>query len=353
MPQLILTQNALAKLANAQQTGVQVKLSQFELTNSADATLEIKGDNLYKGGISSISNENATTLRVKCLMPAGLAINDVVQKCYLYDEQGDVFAYGPINSFKYTQDANIEAEINIYLTFSGSDMASVSLIVPSDSFVDFKTFNEHQHDERYYLKSEIDNKAYGYPYWRLSRNQLGTITNGRLDYFVINPNITISFEIYKTIHSDVPWENRDAEEQEILTAMGRYGQRYFYPPYFNIVRVRWSGVIDNNYTVEKYWLFYWFINYHNFVTVGCYSKLINGGISINNGAYFEGITDKWGLCGVTYSLEDTSYIHPHPYPSSESGEILFCMLANVAGRFPLDRANPRWGYLPYLEHLED
>ncbi|WP_116963096.1 hypothetical protein [Fastidiosibacter lacustris] len=152
MPQLILTQNALAKLANAQQTGVQVKLSQFELTNSADATLEIKGNNLYKGGISSISNENATTLRVKCLMPAGLAINDVVQKCYLYDEQGDVFAYGPINSFKYTQDANIEAEINIYLTFSDSDMASVSLIVPSDSFVDFKTFNEHQHDERYVNK---------------------------------------------------------------------------------------------------------------------------------------------------------------------------------------------------------
>ncbi|WP_440681956.1 hypothetical protein [Cysteiniphilum halobium] len=351
MPQLTLTKSALAKLATAQQTGVQIKLGQFEVTNSADASLEATGDSLYKGGISSIANENATTLRVKCLMPAGLNINDVVQKCYVYDEQNDVFAYGLINSFKYTQAANIEAEINIYLTFS--EAGSVSLTVPSDSFVDYKTFNEHQHDERYYQKSEVDNKAYGYPYWRLSRNQLGTITNGALDHFVINPNITISFEIYKTIHSDVPWENRDAEEQEILTAMGRHGQRYFAPNYFHIVRIRWSGATPGDTSTGKYWLFYQYINYHNFVTTACYAKLVSGGIEVNGGNYFEGVNSQWGICGVTLDLQGASYHHPHPYPSSASGEVLFCMLANVAGCFPLDRNNPKWGYLPYLERLED
>ncbi|WP_395947686.1 hypothetical protein [Caedibacter taeniospiralis] len=351
MPQLTLTQAALLKLASAQQTGVQIRLSQFELTNSADGKLEVKGDCLYKAGISSIGNENATTVRVKCLMPAGLTINAVVQKCYVYDEQGDIFAYGLINSFKYTQIDNIEMELNIYLSFS--ETASVSLTVPSDSFVDYKTFNEHNHDERYYLKSEIDTKAYEQPFWRLSRNQLGTVTGGSMDHFIKNPNITISFEIYKTIHSDVPWENRDAEEQEILTAMGRHGQRYFAPSYFNIVRVRWSGAIPMDISTGKYWLFYQFINYHNWVTIGCYAKLINGGITTNGGFPFEGITDQWGLCGSTASLEANSYTHSHAYPSSESGEILFCMLASVAGRFPLDKANPRWGYVPYLERLED
>ena len=152
MPQLTLTENALAKLATAQQTGVQIKLGQFELTNSEDDTQESMGVSLYKDGISSITNENTTTLRVKCLMPAGLAINDVVQKCYLYDDQNDIFAYGLINSFKYTQAANIEAEINIYLAFS--ETASVSLVVPSDSFVDSKTFIEHKHDERYVKKGQ-------------------------------------------------------------------------------------------------------------------------------------------------------------------------------------------------------
>ena len=250
MPTIQLTPKALQKVANAQKTGKTVQLISFKLTNSTTDDLTTLGGIIYQANISKISNENATTLKVLCLMPLDLNIDDVVSKCFLYDSDGDIFAAGLINSFKYTKSANIEAVINIYMSFS--ETQAMSLTVESDSFVDHKTFDVHNHDQRYYTKQEIDEQGYQMPFYSMFDGQLGTITDGKLDGFDHNPNVTTNFELYKSILAGIDWDKRDAEEQEILTAMGFNGLRDFAPYQINIIKMTWAGSNHQDHSLGKY-----------------------------------------------------------------------------------------------------
>jgi hypothetical protein len=155
MAQLTITDAAIAKIAQAQQQGIQVKLKTFELSNEPNNSIA-KGNLLFTGEISNIKadDDNPNTLIAKCLLPSGLPIEDVIHKCFIYDEANGLFAYGRINSFVYSNNSNLEAEINIFLTFSG--MSSVQLAAPVGAYVDVNTFNTHNHDYRYYLKSYLD-----------------------------------------------------------------------------------------------------------------------------------------------------------------------------------------------------
>ncbi len=203
---------------------------------------------------------------------------------------------------------------------------------------------EEQAKNKRAFEESLNEHLYQMPFFRLSPNQLGAVSNDLLDGFTINTNgISIAFSTYKTIHSNVAWEDRDSEEREILTAMGRLGQRHFAPAPLYVVRMTWNNADIGG---SGYWAFYHYINYHNWVTHASYAKLISGKIEES---YFKGITDQWGLCGAAQSLEANSYTHPHPYIKSTSGEVLFTMLASVAGKFPLDREKPKWGFIPLSE----
>lgn len=155
MAQLTITATGLAKAAEAQQTGTQVKLERFKLSNSPSNDDEM-GTVLFESVISKIEldPDNADTVIAKCLLPSGLQVEDVFHKCFIYDAEGDLFAYGRINSFAYTMRADLEAEINIYLTFSAAD--SIRLAAPVEAYVDVETFEAHQHDERYHLKDYLN-----------------------------------------------------------------------------------------------------------------------------------------------------------------------------------------------------
>ncbi|MCF6777397.1 hypothetical protein L3V83_12570 [Thiotrichales bacterium 19X7-9] len=183
------------------------------------------------------------------------------------------------------------------------------------------------------------------PYWRLSRNQLGQVTDGNLNYFSKVNDCEVTFEVYRTIKTGIPWENRDQEEQEILTAMGKSGITYTQPE-FNVVKMNWI----NKATDDAARTFLQQVIYHTWVTHGCYAKLINGVI---RGSYFDGITSEWGICGSSILLKSSSYATPHPYAETDTGEVLFCMLGTIAGRFPISRSKPMWGFIPYVQQIED
>lgn len=198
-------------------------------------------------------------------------------------------------------------------------------------------------------KIEIWELSAKFPYYRLGRNQLGSVSNGLLNYFyAITADCDVHFEVHRTVKSDIPWAERDEDEQALLTAMGKSGARYTLPQ-FNVVRVTWKrkpGISLGRLFVQQ-------IIYHSWITSGCYAKLISGAISDKNGGYFQGITHEWGLCGYSVMLNSTSYTNPHPYAASDTGEVLFCLLGSIAGYLPIDRNNPRWGYFPYMQTIQD
>lgn len=183
------------------------------------------------------------------------------------------------------------------------------------------------------------------PFWRLSKNQIGNVSPGSFD---ANPAVKTDFSIYRTIKSGIPWDQRDSEEKEILTAMGLKNQQYFYPWTINIVKFKWSGVKPGDFSTNKYWVFRYVVNYKSAMTVGSYAKLITGKV---NSAIFTGINDHWGLCGTSYSWS-FGYAHFDIDPLTESGELLFALPGVVAGKFLLDRNNPTWGYFPYLKDAD-
>ncbi|WP_440994778.1 hypothetical protein [Cysteiniphilum litorale] len=205
--------------------------------------------------------------------------------------------------------------------------------------------NRIQDELKSYYNSELNKN----PFYRLSKNQMGNLKNSMLEHYDICPmDVDLTFEIRRTIKTDVLWENRDEEEKQILTAMGRANQRYFQPSSFNIVSMKWrnaSKSIARTGNDIHARIFHQFVNYHKWITVASYAKLISGKIV---GFYFEGVNENWSLCGVNLDLSAHSYTHTHPYALTDTGEIWFALPAVVAGYFPLSKDNPQWGYFPKL-----
>lgn len=150
----------------------------------------------------------------------------------------------------------------------------------------------------------------------------------------------VKFEIYKTIKHNVKWEDRDYEEQEILKAMGKNNLIHILPE-FHVIKMKWRNAIRHGGSR----VFYQHVSYSGWITTASYARLNSGEI---DGHYFSGITDKWNLCGVSYKTGIHAYTYTHPFVKSKFGEVLFTLPAALAGNFPLEKENPKWGYFPYF-----
>lgn len=181
------------------------------------------------------------------------------------------------------------------------------------------------------------------PIYRQSKNQAGKITNNTLDHFTKNGAFQIDLSVYREIESGLSWEERDAEEKEILTAMGLENTKWFKPK-IQVISMKWSGY---NQTAHSGFTLYPNPNVSGsiYTTSACYAKRLNGGIGQS---WLRGINDEWGLCGSHNNGRPGAYLNAHPYVYTPSGEVLFIWPAVVSGRVPLDRENPKWGFYPSL-----
>lgn len=193
-----------------------------------------------------------------------------------------------------------------------------------------------QSDVDSYLESaRLENAIYSQ-----SKNQSGNITALSLDNYSINNAFTIEFSLYRDITTGIPWVDRDAEEKEILIAMGMAGKQHFQPS-FRVIKMTWSGWDSS----KKNHTFYQQVNNNVMLTQGCYAKKISGEIW---GHGFTGINSVWGICGSHATPTPGGYTHTHPQVSSASGEVLFVWMAAVSGYVSIDRNNPKWGFYPAI-----
>lgn len=222
------------------------------------------------------------------------------------------------------------------------DLSSVIVCKDDKKSVPLKFDNFKEHSGITALEEDRD-LATG-PYYRLSPNQEGDVKDNELVGFVKNTDFQIDFEVIRTTVHSKEWTSRDTEEQAIFNAMG------IQPPHyqsFNIIKVKWSGWTNT----KSGWLFYNLASKNSgYITSACYAKLISGTV----GNYlFEGITNDWSLCGEVHNSRLSGYIHPHPLVTSETGEVHFFLPAVIAGKFPLDKNKPSFGWLPYNPNIDD
>ncbi len=197
------------------------------------------------------------------------------------------------------------------------------------------------------LDGFIANARFDYPFVRLTKNQASLTSLGFLDDYTVSSAFPITFTEYRQIIHGTPWAERDAEEQEILSAMGKAGMQYFHPngsPHIRVVKMTWSGWSAGMNGLT----FYQYVPFASNSTCACYAKLISGGIDSFG---FSGITNEWGLCGTHFNIGPIGYTHTHPYVNTPSGEVLFTWYAFVSGHVPLDRAKPKWGFYPYVDPI--
>ncbi|MEG3220714.1 hypothetical protein PD716_08730 [Vibrio gigantis] len=196
-------------------------------------------------------------------------------------------------------------------------------------------------------KAKIDSYVAGargeYGITRQSKNQYGNLTGDSLDFFAKNSAFDIRVSLYRTIVTGTDWAERDAEEQEILTAMGRAGAKHF-KPNIQVLKMVWSGFDSENHS--RYTMYpNPVMTASTIVTAGSYAKLLSGDV---RGAWLNGVTREWGCCGQHYNPVAGNYVHAHPGPYSSSGEVLFLWPGAVSGYVSLDKENPKWGYFPSL-----
>jgi hypothetical protein len=169
---------------------------------------------------------------------------------------------------------------------------------------------------------------------RVSRNQYGNI-DGSGNRTGWSNNTGVSWTVYRYIYTGTVWTSRDAEEKEILAAMGMSGVQHFQPSPMIVARVTWGSALS--------WVT--FPNQIRMVgtyTLASYCKSVSG--NVLDGYWASGMTTSWKLCGGhagPYAPGD--YMHAHP-SSAGPGSALVIWPAVVSGYFPLDPANPKWGY---------
>jgi len=187
------------------------------------------------------------------------------------------------------------------------------------------------------LKQGGIDTRYDYPFYRVSTNQYGDISGGVRTGW--SNNTGVSWSIYRYINTGTPRASRDAEEKEILTAMGQAGAQHFQPTIV-VAKVEWGSALGWTTFPNQIWA-------SGTVTFGAYTKLLTG--TALTGYWADGMTTSWGLCGSSWGpVAPGTYIHAHP-ASSGPGSALVVWPAVVSGRFPLDRANPRWGYFRWMD----
>lgn len=141
---------------------------------------------------------------------------------------------------------------------------------------------------------------------------------------------------YKTILNDgTVFTSRDAESQEILTAMGYAGTQYFENDII-IKKIVWTA--RDNYALPYY---RFTINPYKLFTTAAFVKLLSGTLY---GNYTHGAElNKWKLCGSTSFLGLSGYTSTiHPYDNNSTGtgggQLLIAMPGVVSGH--VDLSNP-------------
>lgn len=221
----------------------------------------------------------------------------------------------------------------------------------------FETIRASLEADRQQLRLDVDNYLAGasgeVPLLRVSPDQYGNLdadVNNLQGWRKNGFNIDVS--LHRQINSGTPWDERDAEEQEILTAMGMPGKQHFSPS-IRVLRMTWSGKNSHgNYDADSnaYTIYPEQIPVQQSYTTACYAKLISGEIL----GHFLGddielrVNSEWGLCGGSHRGRGPgSYVHAHPYARSDSGEVLFIWPAVVQGYMRLDRNQPQWRWFPH------
>lgn len=150
------------------------------------------------------------------------------------------------------------------------------------------------------------------------------------------------YKLLYTVKNNVPWEDRTADEKELLTALGHEGARYISKA-FNV----WEATLHKSDT-SAYGLLFFFSS-AVLMTEMCMSKRVSGDYE---GAFMtQGLENKWKLTGQNWSKGDMGYgiAHLCPYIDSkmttETSVIHFALPQLVAGKYPLD--SEQLGIIPF------
>jgi len=142
------------------------------------------------------------------------------------------------------------------------------------------------------------------------------------------------------------WEDRSADEQELLTAMGRRGRPV--PKQFSVWRVSWRGrghgTEEVSEGVDSRLAPYTQVPRCNMpTTCAAFVKLESGEVG---GAWAEGAQlGEWALCGTLLWQTSSQYVHVHPQARSAAGSMLVALPAYVFGT--VDLREPRnWWFFP-------
>lgn len=135
----------------------------------------------------------------------------------------------------------------------------------------------------------------------------------------------------QSVSNGTPWGSRTAEEQNLLTAMGRSGVTYLYQS-FDIVRITW-GTRDQN----AYLLPYMHIPLYQDIklTSAAFVRWESG--SLPHGNWCNGLTKNgnWTWCKSEDSGAGPGYSYNHPYQdqtSNAGGSILVALPGVWIGR---------------------
>lgn len=188
-------------------------------------------------------------------------------------------------------------------------------------------------------KDDFRNMSYYSEYYPKVKNSVyvnNIFGQGKQD-FVTNWSVPgwCTITTYKTILNDgTLYNNRTAEEKEILSAMGYANAQYFED---NIVirKIIWTARDSHTLPYVRY-----NTPYKKVYTNASFIKLIRG--TVNNFYAHGAELNKWKLCGISSygGVEGYGYCHPIDNNSTASGggELLIAMAGMVAGH--IDLTNP-------------
>lgn len=146
------------------------------------------------------------------------------------------------------------------------------------------------------------------------------------------------------INSGVSYETRSAQEQELLTAMGRQVTHLVPSP---IIVYRWSAPAGRD--AGNYFGAYYNLKFrtNGVTTCAAFTKLLSGETSTRHWLG-SGATSEWKLTGSHYMSAGGGYVnsHPHaPMSGNTQAEYLIAMPAHVDGYVDLE--NPQnWWFFP-------
>ncbi|MFT4925640.1 MAG: hypothetical protein ACI8WB_001733 [Phenylobacterium sp.] len=175
------------------------------------------------------------------------------------------------------------------------------------------------------------------PFYRISKNQVLNGTTGSVpDHW--NSNTGLTYTLVQSVIAGKQWADRTAEEQALLTVMGRVGMVYIYVN-FNIWRMDWTsqGLPAGSYTMYQQ------VNNSTVITIAAMTKLLSGDI---NNYWAHGAKSEWSLTGIHSTPTPHGYQHTHPYRQTETGSLLFALPAAITGKMPLDPT--LWGIFPFI-----